>query len=120
MTMNQKDMGAVDREVGAAMLAAGIGSVVLGIMIVLAEASAKINSALVWVKPVGALSGKTTVEIIAFVLSWAVLHYAFRGRAIRLNTVFVTSVVLIGLGFLLTYPPFFELIADSLKPMFGG
>jgi hypothetical protein len=103
----------LDREVGAAFIASGIGSFVLGILIVLTEmpSGAGLKSALAFVGPVGPLSGKTTVAVIAFVASWAILHFVFKNRAVKLTTSFIITVVLLALGLLLSFPPVFELFA---------
>jgi hypothetical protein len=120
MATSTMDLKKVDQAVGAAFLASGIASVTLGVLVVLADASAKINTGLVLVKPVGALSGKTTIEVVVFILSWVIAHYAFRTRDIDLAKVFRTSLILVGVGFLLTFPPVFEIFVNILKPMFGS
>ena len=66
--------------VAAAFLASGIGAVVLGILTTLAEASEGIKSALEWSKSVGPLMGKTIIAVIAFAVSWVILHVAFRDK----------------------------------------
>lgn len=101
------EVSAADRAMGASMIASGIGSLVLGIAIVLAEVNVDIKTFLTWNTGVGPLSGKTGVSIIAFVISWVVLHYAFQRRAISLTTSFVVTLVLVVLGLLLTFPPVF-------------
>jgi hypothetical protein len=101
------NISAADRAMGASMIASGVGSLVLGIAIVLAEANAGIKSFLTWSSGVGPLSGKTGVAVIAFVISWVVLHYAFQRRAMTLTASFVITVVLLVLGLLLSFPPVF-------------
>ena len=103
----------LDREVGAAFIASGIGSVALGLMIILTEmkSGAGLKSALTWFSGVGPLSGKTGVAVIAFVVSWVALHFAFKNRGISLTTAFVVTLVLVGLGVLMSFPPFFDLFA---------
>ncbi|MBN8621292.1 MAG: hypothetical protein J0L63_20430 [Anaerolineae bacterium] len=101
------EVSAADRAMGASMIASGIGSLVLGIAIVLAEVNADIKTFLTWNTGVGPLSGKTGVSIIAFVISWVILHYAFQRKAISLTTSFVVTLVLVVLGLLLTFPPVF-------------
>lgn len=110
MTTKNADVAPVstaDRAMGAAMIASGIGSLTLGIMIILAEVSPAIKTALTLNKAVGPLSGKTTVAVIAFLVSWLVLHYIFRGKAVALGTSFIVAAVLLVLGLLLTFPPVF-------------
>jgi len=103
----------MDKEVGAAFIASGIGSVALGLMIILTEmkAGAGLKTALTWSPGVGALSGKTGVAVIAFVISWVALHFAFKNRGVSLMTAFVITLVLVGLGVLMSFPPFFDLFA---------
>jgi len=100
----------LDRAIGAAFLGGGIGIFVLGIATVLAEGNSSISQALNWVKPVGALSGKTGVAIIAFLVSWVIVHFAFKNRAVSLMTAFSITLVLVVLGLLLTFPPVFDLL----------
>lgn len=109
----------------ASMIAAGIGSVVLGLGVVLNEYSAGIKSAigidfnafLQFDKNygigsgVGPLSGKVTLAVIAFVVSWVILHYAWRGKEVDLGRAFVATLILVGIGFALTFPPIFMILA---------
>jgi len=111
--VEEVEVSAVDRAVGAAFIASGIGATVLGIMIVLTEmpSGAGLKTALTFVQSVGPLSGKTGVAVIAFALSWVLLHYVFKKRAVTLTVSFVITVVLVALGVLLSYPPVFDLFA---------
>jgi hypothetical protein len=120
MTATQAKMTQVDEAVGAAFLASGVGSITLGILVVLADASAAINTGLGFVKPVGALSGKTSIAVIAFLASWVIAHFALRGRGVKLDTTFRAGLVMVIIGVLLTFPPVFEMIVSVVKPMFGG
>src|SRR5689334_12975240 len=104
----------VDSAVGAAFIASSIGTLVLGIAIVLTEmkAGAGLKAALTWTAPVGPLSGKTGVAVIAFVVSWVALHFAFKNRAVSLTTAFIVTVILLVIGLLLSFPPVFGLFAN--------
>jgi hypothetical protein len=111
----------------AAFLAAGIASFVIGIGVVLNEASATIKSAIGidfnaflqfdknfgFGSGVGPLSGKVGLAIIAFVVSWVLLHLWLRGKEVNFRTGFVAALVLVGLGFALTFPPIFKLFAPA-------
>ena len=103
--------------VAAAFLAAGIGSFVMGLMVVLNEMSKDINSFLKFDanfglgSGVGPLSGKAIVAILSFVVSWVVLHLVFRGKEVKFGTFLATALVLVAGGFLLTFPPVFEIFA---------
>ncbi len=91
----------------AAVLAGGIGSVVLGIAIMLVELSGGIKNLLNWWNPAGPLTGKTGVAVVAFLLSWALLARLWRGKDVNFPRVAVWSLVLVALGLLLTFPPIF-------------
>jgi hypothetical protein len=100
-------------EAAAAFLAGGIGCFVLGLLVTLTEMPALVDlkNALIWSVPVGPLSGKTGVAIIAFLLSWAIAHFTMRTKDVNLKTYVIVAGVLTALGFLMTFPPFFELFA---------
>ncbi len=125
MTTTSSPAELADRPSGpaaAAMLASGIASLVLGITILLNEYSASIkgaigidfNTVLQFDRNfglgagVGPLSGKVIVATIAFVASWAILHAVWRRREVRLQSAFIATLVLVGLGFALTFPPIFR------------
>ena len=111
----------------AAFLAAGIGSLVMGIGVVLNEASATIKNAIGvdfnaflqfdknvgFGAGVGPLSGKVGLAVIAFVVSWVLLHLWLRGKEVNFRTGFTIALVLVGLGFALTFPPIFKLFAPA-------
>jgi hypothetical protein len=111
----------------AAFLAAGVGSLAMGIGVVLNEASATIKSAigvdfnafLQFDKSfglgagVGPLSGKVGLAVIAFVVSWVLFHFWLRGKEVNFRRGFIAALVLVGLGFALTFPPIFDLFAPA-------
>lgn len=99
--------------VAAALLAGGIGAAVTGLMTVLAEASSGIADALRWSEAVGPLSGKTGVGVIAFFLSWLILHFMYQGRDVNFTKFATISYILLGIGLLFTFPPFFLLFAGE-------
>jgi len=49
--------------------------------------------------------------VIAWLVSWLVLNKMWKGRDYDLKKAFTISMVLIGLAFLMTFPPFFVLFA---------
>jgi hypothetical protein len=103
--------------VAAAFIAAGIGSTVLGIAIVLSELDGSSPKLLDWAarfglgSGVGPLSGKVLLATIAFFASWGILHVMWRDREFPFDRILLWSLVLVGIGFLLTFPPIFEGIA---------
>jgi uncharacterized membrane protein len=92
----------------AAILAAGIGSFVLGLLTTLAAASKAINDVLAFYSPVGPLSGKTTVAVVIWLAAWVLLHRTWKNRQVNFGLVFIGALILIALAFLGTFPLFFE------------
>lgn len=99
----------VDGVVASALVSAGIGSAILGLVTVLAAGSEAFSSGLAWVASVGPLSGKTTVAVLAWLLVWKWLAGRWRERRLDFGRVTVWTAVLIALGFLGTFPPVFEM-----------
>ena len=99
--------------VAAVMLAAGIGTLVLGILTTLAEAKAGIAEFLELSERVGPLSGKTIFAAIAFLVSWGGLHMALRNREVEWRPVTIALIALVGIGLVLTFPPFFQLFESD-------
>lgn len=97
--------------VAAALIAGGLGAATIGLMTTLAEASTGIKNALNWYNPVGPLIGKSLVGVIVFFISWLVLHLIFRGKNVNFARATTVALVLLGLGLLGTFPPFFESFA---------
>ena len=94
--------------VAAAFLAAGIGSFTLGLLTTVAAASESVANALRWSTPVGPLSGKSTGAILIWLVAWAVLGPRWRGKEVALAPIYRWTLILLALGLLLTFPPFFE------------
>jgi hypothetical protein len=97
----------------AVMLAAGIGTLVLGILTTLGEASTGIAEFLELSERVGPLSGKTIFAVIAFVVSWGGLHMALRNREVEWRPVTIALIALVAIGLILTFPPFFQLFESD-------
>jgi hypothetical protein len=94
-------------------VATGIGVFVIGLVTTLNEASASVSDALNWWNSVGPLSGKTIVGVVAWLVSWGALYGLWRRRNVRVRTGFIVMLVLVALGLLFTFPPFFELFASD-------
>jgi hypothetical protein len=103
-----------DGPAAAAILAAGIGMFVLGLLTVLSEASEGIHD---WLEKwefdrgVGPLAGKTAVAVIAWAVSWIVLGLAWRRKDVNLRAWFWVALVVGALGFVGTFPPLFQAFA---------
>jgi hypothetical protein len=99
--------------VAAAILAAGVGALALGVLTTLAEASQPIKDFLNFYDPVGPLSGKSTGAIIIWLVVWVVLHLVYRNKPVESRAALAASLVLIALGVLGTFPIFFQLFAPA-------
>ena len=97
--------------VAAVMLGGGIGAAVLGIVTTLAAASASFSTSLNWYNPVGPLTGKSLLGVGAFLASWAGLHFMYRAKNVNFSCVALIAFVLLAIGLLGTFPPFFDLFA---------
>ena len=95
-----------DAENGAAMaafLAAAIGAFAIGFVVILNEAGLFAAPALY--APAGGVTGRTALGTVIWLVSWAVLHVAWKDRAIESRAIVTLGGVLIALGILFTLPP---------------
>ena len=97
----------------AAILAAGLGCAMVGILAFAAEASRPFANMLNFYNPVGPLSGKTTVAIIVWLAAWFVLSRLWHNKTVALGAINVAAFLLLGIGFLLTFPPFWALFLGA-------
>jgi hypothetical protein len=102
----------IEGTAAAALLAAGTGAFVLGLLTTLDEASASVHDFLELNTRVGPLSGKTIIAVIAYFGSLLVYWLILRGRRLSLKTIVIVATVLLVLGFIGTFPTFFEAFAD--------
>ena len=93
----------------AALVAGGIGAFAVGVMTVLAEASAAIKAAITFYKPAGALSGKTTIAVIVWLAAWVILGSLWGKKDVDFTKTLLSAFILLGLGLVFTFPPFFLL-----------
>jgi hypothetical protein len=93
----------------AAIVAAGVGSAAVGMLTTLAEVSPGLKNVLNFYDPVGPLSGKTTVAVIVWLITWYALARRWGVRPPVMRSALVATFVLIGVGFVGTFPLFFEL-----------
>jgi hypothetical protein len=91
------------------VLAAGLASFTLGLLSVLTAVSTSVSDALTLSEGVGDLSGLTTAATIIFFAAWAVLVVVWGNANPPLGRVAAVAAILIGLGLLGTFPPFFNL-----------
>ncbi len=99
----------VDGWVASALIGAGAGSAALGVLTTLAAASQGVATALSFVGSVGPLSGKTSLSVLVWLVAWGWLGRLWQGRRLDLGRVSWWLAVLILIGLVGTFPPFFEM-----------
>ena len=99
----------------SAIVAAGIGSACLGIIVTAEGAFADFSRALNIVNSVGPLSGKTTLMVALWLVAWGVLHLAWRSRDVNFPRAATATGILLVLGLLGTFPPMFDLIGSLIE-----
>jgi hypothetical protein len=105
--------------VAAAFIGAAVGCFVLGLIVALNEAKILSDAFLKFDvnygigSGVGPLSGKVILSTIAFLGTWGVLGYLWRGREINFGRAFTVALILLAAGFALTFPPVFEIFAKK-------
>ena len=87
----------------AAILAAGIGAFAIGLVVILSEAG--LFAAPVLYRPSGGLSGRTTIAVVVWLVTWLIAHRLWRDRTVSQRHVFAVSLALIALGLVATFPP---------------
>jgi hypothetical protein len=92
----------------ASFLAAGIGAFAVGFIVILNEAHVLVAPALY--APAGGVTGRTTLAVVIWLIGWAVLHNRWKNHQIESRRVHLLSLILIGLGILLTLPPVWKLL----------
>jgi len=99
--------------ISAAIIAAGVGALALGILTTVSEASVGVHDWLEWSERVGPLSGKTIMAVVVWLVAWAVLHVVYRQRTVETRTALIVALVLIALGVIGTFPEFFQAFASE-------
>ncbi len=113
MTTQTQPTAVPNGSAAAALLAGGIGAIAIGLMTVLAEVSQGLRTALMFYRPSGPLSGKTTVGVIIWLIAWAILDRRWRRREVDFGRAAMWAFILLSLGLLGTFPPFFLLFAGE-------
>ena len=93
----------------AALVAAGVACAMFGVVVVVAEASAGAKDLLTFYELAGSLSGKATVATLMWLGTWLALHFGLRGSHVDLRACLRVTFALVGLGFVTTFPPIFQL-----------
>lgn len=92
----------------AAVLAAGIGSVAMGVFVLANEAGLFVAPSLY--APAGGLSGRSTFAVLVWLVAWGVLHARWRGHDVAASRIFAWTLLLIAAGLLATFPPVWSLL----------
>jgi len=87
----------------AAVLAAGIGALAMGLLVIANEAGLFTAPSLY--AKAGGLSGRSTFAVFAWLASWGILHMVWRDRAIGTGRVLGLTAMLVALGLIMTFPP---------------
>jgi hypothetical protein len=95
---------------GAAILSAGAGCAVLGILAVAGDASKAVAKLLTFYLPTGPLSGVSSLAILVWLVTWFILAKRWRAKTVALAKINATAFLLLALGILLTFPPFADFL----------
>jgi hypothetical protein len=109
-TANQPGIGLANGAGAAAILAAGVGSLALGVFAFAGDAWPGLNALFIIWRPSGPLSGVTTAAIVVWLLAWFVLGRRWSGREVRLGPVNAWAFAMLAAGLLLTFPPVMDLL----------
>lgn len=93
----------------AAVMAAGIGALALGLFVIANEAG--IYSAPALYGPTGGLSGRSTFAVIIWLVAWAVLHRRWKTGGPDSSAVLRWTVILAVIGVALCFPPVWGLVS---------
>jgi hypothetical protein len=97
--------------ISAAIIAGGVGTLGLGLLTTLAEASETVKDALELNSRVGPLSGKTIFGVVIWFIAWGVLHAMLKDSRYETRRALVTALILVALGVIGTFPTFFQAFA---------
>lgn len=99
--------------ISAAIIAGGVGTLILGILTTLAEASETVKGWLELTTEVGPLGGKTVFAVVGWLIAWIVLHTRMKNTPYETQRAFTIAMVLVALGVLGTFPTFFQAFAPA-------
>ena len=94
----------------AAVLSAGIGSLAVALLTIVADQFAIVKNLFSIYKPTGALAGVTTLAILVWLVAWTLLEWRWRGRKLSLKRINLIAFTLLALSLLATFPPLGDLL----------
>jgi len=106
--MNRSEPQVPNGPAAAAILSAAIGCFALGVVSTLADKDKAFNKLMLFYPPSGALTGETTVAILIWLVAWLLLARLWRNSSRAIGPINLTSIILLLLGLLLTFPPFID------------
>ena len=92
----------------AAFVAAGIGAFAMGAVVLLNELG--LFAAPTLYAPAGAVTGRTALATVVWLLGWAVLHHRWKARELSPGRIGAVTLILIAVGVLGTFPPVWGLL----------
>ncbi len=107
--MNDAEHAITNGRAAAAVLAAGVGCFAMGMFTTLKAASKTIKGFYVFHFPTGELSGISTLAVLVWLIFWVAMHMSWKDRQKDFRKIFIVTLVLVGLGLVGTFPPFFEM-----------
>ena len=108
-TTNDKHEGAPNGAALASFLAAGIGAFAVGFFVILNETGLFAAPALYGLA--GGVSGRMTFAAAVWLIGWAVLHSRWKNRELESRRVYATTLVLIAVGVVLSFPPVWQIVS---------
>lgn len=87
----------------AAVLGSAIGSLAMGVFVLLNEAG--VFAAPASYAPAGGVTGRTTFATIVWLLAWGVLHLRWKSREVAPGAVLAWTLALVAFAVLATFPP---------------
>ena len=108
LTREDETKQAVNGSAMAAFLGAGIGAFAMGLIVILNEGG--IFAAPAVYGPAGGVSGRTTLAVVVWLIAWGILHRRWKDRDLASGRLYVSTLLLFGVGVLLAFPPVWGLL----------
>ena len=99
----------------AALLAAWMGLIALAITNIAADVNSGFRSAITLNSGIGPYSGKELFMLVAWFVSWPILHFALRKRDLKVKKWFAVFLAGVLVAVLLMWPPIFGAIAAAIQ-----
>jgi hypothetical protein len=105
------DFGQIPNGSGAAaILAAAMGSLALGLLSLAEDALPPVQRALIVWPPTGSLSGVTLAAIVVWLATWYWLGSRWNAVDVNMVRINLAAFAMLGAALLLTFPPFMDLL----------